>query len=87
MAKHAWQFVWIFVILRPKPKQLQPIMAKFIFMALTVMLVMQGYVSWHVWRVLPFSAPVKTVIILLMLLALGCMVLQFKSDSLPLMMH
>ena len=59
-------------------------MAKFIFMALTVMLVMQGYVSWHVWRVLPFSAPVKTVIILLMLLALGCMVLQFKSDSLPL---
>ena len=28
-------------------------MAKFFIVALTVMLVMQGYVSWHVWRVLP----------------------------------
>lgn len=59
-------------------------MAKFFIVALTVMLVMQGYVSWHVWRVLPFSTPVKVVIVLLMLLALCCMVMQFKSDSLPL---
>ena len=59
-------------------------MAKFIVVALTVMLVMQSYVSWHVWRVLPFSTPVKAVILVLMLLALGCMVMQFKSDSLPL---
>jgi predicted MPP superfamily phosphohydrolase len=48
------------------------------------MLVMQGYVSWHVWRVLPFSTPVKIFIVLLMFVALCCMVLQFKSDSLPL---
>ena len=48
------------------------------------MLAMQGYVTWHVWRVLPFSTPVKVIIILLMLAALACMVLQFKSDSLPL---
>ena len=59
-------------------------MAKFFIVALTVMLVMQGYVSWHVWRLLPFSTPVKVVIVLLMLLALCCMVMQFKSDSLPL---
>ena len=59
-------------------------MAKFFIIALTVMLVMQGYVSWHVWRVLPFSTPVKVIILLLMLAALGCMILQFKSDSLPL---
>lgn len=59
-------------------------MAKFFIVALTVMLVMQGYVSWHVWRLLPFSTPVKVVILLLMLLALCCMVMQFKSDSLPL---
>ena len=59
-------------------------MAKFFIVALTVMLVMQGFVSWHVWRVLPFSTPVKVVIVLLMLLALCCMVMQFKSDSLPL---
>ncbi len=59
-------------------------MAKFIVVALTVMLVMQSYVSWHVWRMLPFSIPVKAVILVLMLLALGCMVMQFKSDSLPL---
>ena len=58
-------------------------MAKFIIVALSVMLVMQGFVSWHVWRVLPFSTPVKVVIMLLMLAALGCMVLQFKSDGLP----
>jgi len=59
-------------------------MAKFFIVALTVMLIMQGYVAWHVWRVLPFSTPVKVVILLVMLLALGCMVMQFKSDSLPL---
>ncbi len=58
-------------------------MARFIIVALSVMLVMQGFVSWHVWRVLPFSTPVKVVIMLLMLAALGCMVLQFKSDGLP----
>jgi hypothetical protein len=59
-------------------------MAKFFIVALTVMLVMQGYVSWHVWRILPFSTPVKLLVILLMLLALFSMVMQFKSDSLPL---
>jgi len=59
-------------------------MAKFFIVALTVMLVMQGYVSWHVWRVLPCSAPIKVIVIMLMLLALCCMVLQFKSDSAPL---
>lgn len=59
-------------------------MAKFFLVALTVMLVMQGYVSWHVWRLLPFSTPVKIFIVLLMFVALCCMVLQFKSDSLPL---
>ena len=59
-------------------------MAKFFIVALTVMLVMQGYVSWHVWRVLPFSTPIKVIIIVLMLLALACMVMQFKSDGLPL---
>ena len=59
-------------------------MAKFFIIALTVMLVMQGFVSWHVWRVLPFSTPVKLIVLVLMLLALACMVLQFKSDSLPL---
>ena len=48
-------------------------MAKFFIVALTVMLVMQGYVSWHVWRVLPFSATVKAIILILMLLALCCM--------------
>lgn len=59
-------------------------MAKFFLVALTVMMLMQGYVMWHVWRVLPFSTSVKAVIILLMLLALCCMVLQFKSDCFPL---
>ena len=59
-------------------------MAKFFIIALTVMLVMQGFVSWHVWRVLPFSTPVKLIVLVLMLLALACIVLQFKSDSLPL---
>lgn len=59
-------------------------MAKFFIVAVTVMLVMQGYVSWHVWRVLPFSTPVKVAVMLLMLAALACMVLQFKSDSVPL---
>ena len=59
-------------------------MAKFFIIALTVMLVMLGYVSWHVWRVLPFSTAVKTVVIVLMFAALACMVMQFKSDSLPL---
>lgn len=59
-------------------------MAKFIVVALTVMLVMQGYVSWHVWRVLPLSTPLKIVTIVLMLLALACMVFQFTSDKLPL---
>lgn len=59
-------------------------MARFIIVALSVMLVMQGYVSWHVWRVLPFSTPVKVIVMLLMLAALACMVLQFKSDNLPL---
>ena len=58
-------------------------MAKFFIIALSVMLLMQVYVSWHVWRVLPFSTPVKVVIILLMLVALACMVLQFNSDSMP----
>lgn len=61
-------------------------MAKFIIVALTVMLVMQGFVSWHVWRVLPFSTPVKVISLVIMLLALACMVMQFKSDSLPLPM-
>ena len=59
-------------------------MAKFFLVALTVMLVMQGYVSWHVWRVVPFTTPVKVIIMLVMLAALACMVLQFKSDNLPL---
>lgn len=59
-------------------------MAKFLIVALTVMLALQCYVSWHVWRVLPFSAPVKTVVVLIMLAAMCCMVLQFKSDGLPL---
>ena len=59
-------------------------MAKFFIVALTVMLVMQGYVSWHVWRVLPFSTPVKVAVVVLMLLALVCMVMQFMSDSVPL---
>lgn len=61
-------------------------MAKFIIVALTVMLVMQGYVSWHVWRLLPFSTPVKVVVMLVMLAALACMVFQFKSDSVPMPM-
>lgn len=60
------------------------LMAKFFIIALTVMLAMQGYVMWHVWRVLPFSTPIKVIIMLLMLMALCCMVMQFKSDSLPL---
>ena len=59
-------------------------MAKFFLIALTLMLVMFGYVSWHVWRLLPWPTPVKILVLLLMLAALGCMVLQFKSDSLPL---
>lgn len=59
-------------------------MAKFFIVALTVMLVMQGYVSLHVWRVLPFSLPVKVVVIVVMLLALACMMLHFNSDRLPL---
>ncbi len=59
-------------------------MAKFFIVALTTMLVMQGYVSWHVWRVLPFSVAVKIVVMVLMLLALCCMVMQFMSDSVPL---
>ena len=59
-------------------------MAKFFIVALSVMLFMQGYVSWHVWRVLPFSTGVKVIIMLLMLAALGCMVLQFKSSGVPL---
>ena len=59
-------------------------MAKFFIVALTVMLLMQGYVSWHVWRLLPFSTPVKVAVMLLMLAALACMVMQFKSDSVPL---
>ena len=59
-------------------------MAKFFIIALAVMLGMHGYVSWHVWRVLPFSTPVKIGIMLLLLVALSCMVLQFKSDSMPL---
>ena len=59
-------------------------MAKFFIVALTLMLVMQFYVSWHVWRLIPFSTPVKVIILLLMLGALACMVFQFKSDSVPL---
>ncbi len=59
-------------------------MARFFIIALTVMLVMQGYVMWHVWRVLPFSTSIKVVVMLLMLAALASMVMQFKSDSLPL---
>ena len=59
-------------------------MAKFFIVALAVILVMQGYVSWHVWRVLPFSTPVKVAVVVLMLLALVCMVMQFMSDSVPL---
>ena len=59
-------------------------MAKFFIVALTVMLALQCYVSWHVWRVLPFQASVKTVIVLIMLAAMCCMVMQFKSDGLPL---
>ena len=59
-------------------------MAKFFIVALTVILSMFAYVSWHVWRLLPFSTPVKLVVLLLMLAALCCMVFQFKSDSLPL---
>ena len=60
------------------------LMAKFFIVALTVMLVMQGFVMWHVWRILPFSTPVKVIILLLMLAALACMVFQFKSDRVPL---
>lgn len=60
------------------------IMAKFMIVALTVMLAMQGYVSWHVWRLLPFSAPVKIIVLLLMLAALACMVFHFGSNGLPL---
>lgn len=59
-------------------------MAKFFIIAFTVMLLMQGYVSWHVWRLLPFSTPVKVIVMLIMLLALCCMVFQFKSDNVPL---
>lgn len=59
-------------------------MAKFFLIALTVMLVMQGYVMWHVWRVLPLSTPIKFIIMLVMLVSLVCMVMQFKSDSMPL---
>ena len=59
-------------------------MAKFFIVALTVMLVLQAYVSWHVWRLLPFSIPVKLIILLIMFGALACMVFQFKSDNLPL---
>lgn len=59
-------------------------MAKFFIVALTVMLLMQGYVSWHVWRLLPFSTPLKVAVMLLMLAALACMVMQFKSDGVPL---
>ena len=59
-------------------------MLRFFIVALSVMLLMQGYVSWHVWRVLPFPPAVKVVIVLLMLAALACMVLNFKSDRMPL---
>ena len=59
-------------------------MAKFFIVALTVMLLMHSFVSWHVWRVLPFPSPVKAIVLLLMLGALACMVFQFKSDNLPL---
>ena len=59
-------------------------MARFLIVALAVMILMQGYVAWHVWRILPFSTPVKGIVLALMLAALACMVLQFMSDSLPL---
>lgn len=59
-------------------------MAKFFIIALTTILLMLGYVSWHVWRLLPFSTPVKVLVMLIMLAAMACMVLQFKSDTVPL---
>ena len=59
-------------------------MAKFFIVALTVMLVMLCYVAWHVWRVLPFTTPYKVVVVVLMLLAILCMVLNFTTDNLPL---
>lgn len=59
-------------------------MAKFFIVALTLMLVMMGYVSWHVWRLLPFTTPVKVIVLILMFIALACMVLQFISDGMPL---
>jgi len=59
-------------------------MAKFFIIALTTILLMLGYVSWHVWRLLPFSTPVKVLVMLIILAAMACMVLQFKSDNVPL---
>lgn len=59
-------------------------MAKFFIVALTLMLVMMGYVSWHVWRLLPFTTPVKVIVLILMFIALACLVLQFMSDGMPL---
>ncbi len=59
-------------------------MAKFFIVALTLMLVMMGYVSWHVWRLLPFTTPVKVIVLILKFIALACLVLQFMSDGMPL---
>ena len=58
-------------------------MAKFFIVALTVMLVMLGYVAWHVWRMLPLATPFKVVVVVLMILAIACMVLNFTCDNLP----
>ena len=52
-------------------------MAKFFIIALTVTIAMQGYITWHVWRLLPAPVWVKTIVAFLMLAALACMVMQF----------
>jgi len=59
-------------------------MLRFFLVALVVIAAMQGYVMWHVWRLLPLAAPLKVVVMLIMLVALGCLIGQFASDGLPL---
>ena len=59
-------------------------MAKFFLIALSVILIMHIYVSWHVWRLLPCSLPIKLIVLLCILAAFASMILQFRSNSLPL---
>lgn len=78
-------FLWLLLTLHPTNQLEYPSMKLGFLLFTAVPLLGLAYVLWHVWQILPFGATLKTLLLLLMVAAFGCLFLSIGRhlDAMP----